>query len=592
MSDRMSLPQAIGWKRTPVVAGIAAIALLFAGVLLAVISEHSYQAAKANDLAVQARILASTVSAAVAFDDVPAARDNLAALDANDAVEAAAVYDADGYLFASYTRGTARLPAGRVAVHDPEIRGESIDVVVPVEAGGSGFGTVYLSVVSDPIERRVARYGFFALLVVMAALVVAVLGIAHGALAGVNLRLERANQDLRQEIAEREKAEDALRQSQKMEAVGQLTGGIAHDFNNILQGIVGSLVLIEKRVADGRTTEVNRFMTTAMTAANRAAALIQRLLAFSRRQPLMPKALNTNQLALSMDDLLRRTLGTAIELRYELGNGIWTTFCDQNQLESAILNLAINARDAMPSGGLLTIATGNSTIDGARAARDPSVRAGEYVRLCVGDNGVGMTADVVSRAFEPFFTTKALGQGTGLGLSMIYGFAQQSGGGARIYSRVDGGTCVAIYLPRHMGAPAPEPRAVATSPVPVGKAEQVLVVEDDPIVRDLVVDTLNDLGYRTLEAADGSSAVELLRTSVPIDLLVTDIGLPGLNGKQVADAGRAQRPGLKVLFMTGYAETATSAKGFLAPGMEMMTKPFQLDDMAARVRKLLENGKA
>jgi signal transduction histidine kinase/ActR/RegA family two-component response regulator len=386
--------------------------------------------------------------------------------------------------------------------------------------------------------------------------------------------------------------EDQLRQAQKMEAVGQLTGGIAHDFNNLLQGVSGSLEMIQRRLAQGRTDELQRFLDGAATAANRAAALTHRLLAFSRRQPLDPKPVQANILIASMEDLLRRTIGEGVEMALMLAGGLWTIRCDPNQLESAILNLAINARDAMPNGGKLIIETANAQIDQTDAARHQGVKPGPYVCVSVTDTGIGMSADTVAKAFEPFFTTKPIGQGTGLGLSMIYGFAQQSEGYAQIYSEVDRGTSVKLYLPRHgEGEAQVEARAAGLGELHVSEArEVVLVVEDEAVVRRLIVEELRELGYAVLEAGDGQEALDRLRAAHRIDLLVTDIGLPILNGRQVADAGRALRPGLKVLFMTGYAGNAALASGFLEPGMELITKPFPMQTLVTRIRAMTKAG--
>jgi PAS domain S-box-containing protein len=389
--------------------------------------------------------------------------------------------------------------------------------------------------------------------------------------------------------AELEQAQEALRQAQKMEAVGQLTGGIAHDFNNLLAGIVGSLDLMQTRIAQGRTETVERYARAAMSSAQRAAALTHRLLAFSRRQPLDPKPVNANQLVASMEDLLRRTIGPLHALEIVTAGGLWTTLCDPNQLESAILNLAINARDAMPDGGRLTIETCNAHLDNAYVAAQRDVTPGQYVCICVTDSGTGMPPDVIARAFEPFFTTKPLGQGTGLGLSMVYGFAKQSEGHLRIYSEVGQGTTVKIYLPRHRGTAEEEESRECTAEVPRSEAgETVLVVDDEPVIRDLIVEVLQDLGYRALEAPDGPSGLKVLHSRERVDLLVTDVGLPGINGRQLADQARVTRPGLKVLFITGYAENATLANGFLDPGMEMITKPFAIEALATRIRSMIQ----
>ncbi|MET0247733.1 MAG: PAS domain S-box protein [Sphingomonas sp.] len=385
--------------------------------------------------------------------------------------------------------------------------------------------------------------------------------------------------------------EEQLRQAQKMESIGQLTGGIAHDFNNLLTGVIGSLDMIQRRIRRGEIDRIERYAAAAMTSANRAAALTHRLLAFSRRQPLDPRPVDANKLVTGTEELLRRTIGAAIRLEIVTAGGLWRTLCDPNQLESAILNLAINARDAMPDGGVLTIETGNAHLDSAYAAQISGVRPGQYVCICVTDTGIGMSAEVMARVFEPFFTTKPIGQGTGLGLSMIYGFARQSEGYAKLYSEPGQGTTVKLYLPRFHGTDDPGDTidAVLSDAHRAGDGEVVMVVEDETAVRDLVVDVLKELGYRAIEAVDGPSGLKLLNSDVHIDLLVTDVGLPGLNGRQLADAAREHRPELRVLFMTGYAENAAVASGFLDPGMEMITKPFAIEVLATRIREMIED---
>ncbi|HIV71132.1 MAG TPA: PAS domain S-box protein [Candidatus Aquabacterium excrementipullorum] len=401
--------------------------------------------------------------------------------------------------------------------------------------------------------------------------------------AGRDVTAEREHQ------AQLQETQEALRQSQKMEAVGQLTGGIAHDFNNLLQGITGAFSVIRRFVEQGRTHELDRPLNAGMNSANRAAALTHRLLAFSRRQPLAPKATQVNPLVLSMEDLLRRTLGESIRLQLSLTPELWTTLCDPNQLENAILNLCINARDAMPDGGLLTIQTHNVEIDSRQADRPLEVRPGAYVCIAVTDTGTGMSPSTLAKAFDPFFTTKPMGQGTGLGLSMIYGFARQSEGHARIDSELGKGTTVKLLLPRHLDEADLEVEVIEDTPAhEPGQGQTVLVIEDEPVVRQLVVELLHELGYRTLQADEGPGGLDLLMRHLPdVDLLVTDIGLPGLNGRQVADAARVRRPDLKVLFMTGYAETASISSGFLEQGMDMITKPFPMEMLAAKVRQMV-----
>jgi signal transduction histidine kinase/CheY-like chemotaxis protein len=384
------------------------------------------------------------------------------------------------------------------------------------------------------------------------------------------------------------RSQEQLFQSQKMEAVGQLTGGIAHDFNNLLTGISGSLELLRVRLAQGRLSDLERYIITAQGAASRAAALTHRLLAFARRQTLDPRPTSPNKLIANMEDLLQRTMGPQIAIETVFSVGLWPILCDPNQLENAILNVCINARDAMPEGGRLTIETANIWLD-ARAARERDMEAGQFVAICVTDNGCGMPPEVLARAFDPFYTTKPMGQGTGLGLSMIYGFARQSNGQVRLYSEVDKGTTVRIYLPRYWGEADPEEDEPALDAgVRSGAGETVLIVDDEPSVRMLVAEVLSELGYSAIEAADGVAGLKVLRSDARIDLLITDVGLPGgINGRQMADAARETRPGLKTLFITGYAENAAISNGHLEPGMHVLAKPFAMDKLAARVRAII-----
>jgi PAS domain S-box-containing protein len=383
--------------------------------------------------------------------------------------------------------------------------------------------------------------------------------------------------------------EEALRQSQKMEAVGQLTGGIAHDFNNLLAGILGNLELLELRISQGRLEAMSRHLETAQGAAKRAAALTQRLLAFSRRQTLDPTPVNVNRLVSGLEDLLRRTVGPSVEIEVVGSGGLWTTLVDRYQLENALLNLCINARDAMPDGGRLTIETANKWLDD-RMARERELPPGQYVSLCVSDTGTGMTPDVIARVFDPFFTTKPLGEGTGLGLSMIYGFVRQSGGQVRIYSEVGAGTTMCLYLPRHAGAVAETEGEGESKCLELGgHGETVLVIDDEASVRSLIVDVLTDGGYHVIEAADGPSGLKVLQSDLRIDLLITDVGLPGgMNGRQVADAGRVHRPKLKILFITGYAENAVVGNGLVGQDMHVITKPFSIEAIASKVREVID----
>lgn len=391
---------------------------------------------------------------------------------------------------------------------------------------------------------------------------------------------------------ELELAQEALRHSQKMEAVGQLTGGLAHDFNNILAGITGSLQIMQTRITQGRIADVDRYVNGALGAAKRAAGLTQRLLAFSRRQTLDPQPTDLNRLVAGMEDLIARSVGPHIHIETAAAAGLWTTFVDPGQLENALLNLCINARDAMPDGGRLTIETGNRWLDD-RSASARGLTRGQYISLCVSDTGTGMSPDIIARAFDPFYTTKPIGQGTGLGLSMVYGFAGQSGGSARIYSEIGKGTMVCIYIPRHLGEIEIESEEAEISRsediTRTDQHETILVVDDEPLVRMVVVEQLEELGYAVLEAEDAPSALKILNTRKLISLLVTDVGLPGgMNGRQLADAARQHRPDLKVMFITGYAENAVLNHGHLDHAMHVMTKPFNVEDLGRRINSLLK----
>ncbi|MCK6189227.1 response regulator [Pseudomonas sp. EYE_354] len=406
-------------------------------------------------------------------------------------------------------------------------------------------------------------------------------------------RLHRTLETLEQQVEERtaqlRNNEEALRQSQKMEAVGQLTGGIAHDFNNMLTGIIGSLELLRRRVSRGKLDDLDSLIDLGVTSANRAAGLTHRLLAFSRRQSLDPKPVNINQLVSSMGELLQRSINESITLDMRLAEQLWTAEVDPNQLESALLNLVLNARDAMPSGGKLVVETTNRHLDSVFTAAYGTLSPGDYVELSVSDNGCGIPEGIIGRVFDPFFTTKPIGQGTGLGLSMIYGFARQSHGHVTIHSEVGRGTTVSLFLPRFVGEMiAPEPIDPALLPF-ANAGETVLIVEDDPAVRVLVSAVLKELGYGFVEAQDADSALPIIESEQRIDLLISDVGLPGMNGRQMAEIGRQFRPQLKVLFITGYAEHAAVRGGFLDPGMQLITKPFTFDLLTAKVREMIQS---
>ncbi|THD82116.1 MAG: response regulator [Phenylobacterium sp.] len=401
--------------------------------------------------------------------------------------------------------------------------------------------------------------------------------------------LALSNQQLKAEAKSREAAEAQVRQMQKMEAVGQLTGGIAHDFNNMLAIVLGSLDLAKRRLGSD-PQRVEACLDNAIEGTQRAAQLTGRLLAFSRQQPLEPRPLDVNKLVGGMSELLRRTIGEHLRVETVLAGGLWRTYADPTQLESAIINLCVNARDAMPDGGQLTIETSNAHLDDAYAAAHSEVTAGQYVMISVSDTGTGMPAEVVERAFDPFYTTKGVGRGTGLGLSQVHGFVKQSGGHVKIYSEAGVGTSVKIYLLRYFGADAtgdhgPDP--VAAAPRSNGE-EIVLVVEDDTRVRHLSVDALRELGYTVVQAADASQALAVLTMQPQIDLLFTDVVMPDMNGRLLADRARETRPDLKVLYTTGYTRNAIVHNGVLDPDVALLSKPFTIEQLAVKVRQVID----
>jgi signal transduction histidine kinase len=401
--------------------------------------------------------------------------------------------------------------------------------------------------------------------------------------------LRASNQQLVEEAARREALADQLRQSQKMEAIGQLTGGLAHDFNNMLSVIVGSLTLLKRRLARGEA-DVGKYVDTALEGADRAANLTHRLLAFSRRQPLAPQPVDANKLVAGMSDLLRRTIGEQIRVETVLAGGLWRTRVDRGELENAILNLAVNARDAMPDGGRLTIETANCHLDDSYASAHVEVPAGQYVLVAVTDNGCGMTPDVATNAFDPFFTTKGAGKGTGLGLSQVHGFVKQSGGHVKIYSEPGEGTTIKLYLPRFHGAEEIAAVRTVDGPGPRGDADTlILVVEDDDRARQVTAESLRELGYSVVHAGSAASALKILDAHPGVRLLFTDIVMPDVNGRRLAEEALRRVPGLKVLYTTGYTPNAIVHNGVVDPGVQLISKPFTLEQLARKVHAVLDS---
>ena len=481
----------------------------------------------------------------------------------------------------------------------PDVVGQRVRDMVPQEA--DGWVEIYRNVLlsGEPVrfERELVRTGRYLELAAFRVepverRQVAVLfqdvtkrHRAERALRELNDTLERR---VAEEVAARSKTEEALRQAQKMEAVGQLTGGIAHDFNNMLAVVIGSLDLLGRRFVDG-DPRARRYVQAAKDGAKRAAQLTQRLLAFSRQQPLKPEAVDANKLVAGMSDLLRRSLGGAIRLETVLAGGLWRTHVDPHQLENVILNLAVNGRDAMGEHGRLTIETANCHLDERYAAEHLGLAAGQYVLVAVSDTGTGMSPEVIAKAFDPFFTTKEVGRGTGLGLSQVYGFVKQSGGHVKIYSEPGQGTVVKVYLPRLLGPHQEDHLTEPQQAVPQGDSrELVLVVEDEPAVRQLSVDALTELGYRVLEADGAAQALRLIDANPDIDLLFTDVVMPEVNGRKLADEALKRRPQLKVLFTTGYTRNAVVHNGVLDPGVQLIGKPYTIEELATRVREVLD----
>jgi len=559
---------------------LGAVTLLVVGLLMGVYNERLYRTQKAREVAVQARILGASVAAALVFEDKSTAQEYVDALRLNPEVEAAGVYDSAGGLLAAYTRAGAVPPqaASGPWAPDPRRFAVIIPVEIPVQQEIHRVGSVYLRALAEPLPRRLARYAGAAVLMLMAALLLGVLGAGHALLGRANGKLaERAqaladaNNALQIHIQERDRAEEALRQAQKMEAIGKLTGGIAHDFNNLLMVASGGLDVLD-RTEDALKRA--RFTTAVRQALERGAELTAKLLAFSRRSPLKPEAVDLRDKLPDLTVLLDRSLREDITVEVRLASDLWPVEVDPAQLEVALLNIAVNARDAMPGGGALTILGVNQE----RLADGELV--GDFVRLDVVDEGAGMSAEQLARAFEPFFTTKEVGRGTGLGLSQVYGFARASGGDVRLCSQPGQGTTVSLYLPRSDRAPATAHHPVMATPTAVLPG-RILLVEDDDQVAEVVIEMLQRLSYSPTRVASAKAALTLLAEDRAFDLMFSDMVMPGgMGGMDLARAVSQRCPNLPIVLTTGFSEAATSAA---RAGFRVLAKPYSIDALASEL---------
>jgi signal transduction histidine kinase/CheY-like chemotaxis protein len=549
-----------------------AAAMLAIGILLGAQAERGYRRQTARQVEAQADILAASVGAALAFDDRKAMAEYVDALRINRRVASAGIYDPQGRAVVIFARPGSAAPA-RIGPVGMSSEARHVTVVRPVTQQDQRLGSVYLEMRPEPWSALAARHSGLALLTLMAFLLVGVMTAAAAQLQARARQLAAANARLREEMAARSKAEEALRQSQKMEALGQLTGGIAHDFNNLLQVVQGAFELIRRRPDDA--AKVAAWSQNGLQAAERGASLTRQLLAFSRSQKLELHAFVVGDLVSDMRDLLVRTLGPDITLDFDLQDGAAPVLSDRTQLELAVLNLAINARDAMPDGGRLTLATRVTRIAPGQSDLEPD----DYVELRITDTGGGMLPEVIERAFDPFFTTKGVGKGTGLGLSQVYGVARQAGGAARIASSAGGGTTVTLFLRRSNRPAEATPDRSAPQPAPAPRGEHtVLVVDDEAQVRALACETLAMLGYDVLDADSGEAALKILDTTRP-DIMLLDYAMPGMSGAELARQARDRWPGLPIVFASGHADTEAVEQALGGQAL-ILRKPFDMESLA------------
>ncbi len=572
------------WKtgiRLPqAVVSLLAIIVLLIGLGVVLQADSSYRAERAERALVRARILAANVTAAVDFGDKEAAQEAVNAFRADPSARVVAVYDARSRLLAGFSRAGEPIPQ-RLGT-DMGKDGSSITTLAEIKRDDARVGTVYLRGDALPFYRRLTRFALIAAFAVGVSLIILILSLAQRTLREANGKLAEAFRELRAEVETREAAESQLRQAQKMEAIGQLTGGIAHDFNNMLAIVLGGIDIAERRLDD--RAKALLALSHAKEGANRAADLTRRLLAFARQQPLQPQVLDANQLVAKMTELLERTLGTGIVIETHMPDGLWHICADPGQLENALLNLCVNARDAMDGEGTLRIETRNCHSDDATEKQE------EFVVLSISDSGPGMSPDVLARAFEPFFTTKSATKGTGLGLAQVDGFVRQTGGHVAIDSKPGAGVTVEIYLPRYDGPQGlTSDRATATE-APIGsKSEVILVVDDEFHVRQISAESLRELGYTVIEAGNGDEALDYMTKRTDISMLFTDIVMPGINGRELADKARERDPDLPILFTTGYTRDSTFHDGMVDRGVVLLSKPFTIEQLAQKIRQVLDS---
>jgi signal transduction histidine kinase/ActR/RegA family two-component response regulator len=550
---------------SPLAAVGLAIVLLAASLLLGLHNERQHREEKVRDVEIQAAILAGSVAAPLAFDDTGSTTEYLGALKANPEIQAAGAYDVNGHFAAGYTRTGAKLPSSN-RVGPAHFEGSDVVVTAVVAQNGTTLGSVYLRAATESWARRATRYIGIAILLIMASLLVAVLGISYASVSDAHRRL-------RAEADGREKAEEALRQSQKMEAMGQLTGGVAHDFNNLLMVASSGLDLMDRTDDPARRERLKQGIRQAI---DRGAKLTQQLLTFARRSPLKPEVVNLEHRIRGLQDLLDRSLREDVTIDLSFPPELWPVEVDVSQFEVALLNIALNARDAMPDGGTIRMSAQN--------VPGPAPDGVDMVRLSIADTGTGMAPENIAKVFEPFFTTKGVGQGTGLGLSQVYGFARSSGGDVSIESTVGTGTTIAMLLPRSHKTAVAEARDPG-SPQPARGRYRILLVEDDDHVADLVGEMLDELGYERFRVSSAAAALETLAADAAFDLVFSDMVMPGaMSGLDLAREIARSRSALPVVLTTGYSAAAAAA---MADGLELLTKPYSIQALAGTLRKFL-----